>query len=231
MVLRGLIKIFKDLLFPKNCLSCGWEGDWVCHECFEKIGQKIILFCPRCYKENEEGRVCANCRSFSFLDGVLALGDYKDVIIAKAVQSLKYDYVEEITEFFGKLLPKEEKKISRIVYGSVFMPVPLHRKRFLERGFNQAELIARAWSRILLAPVETDILIRRRFTTPQVKLKAAERRQNLRGAFVVKKKPVVEKVILVDDVFTTGSTLQECARVLKESGVKEVWGMTVAREK
>lgn len=231
MVLRRLIKNFKDLLFPKNCLSCGREGEWVCYECFEKIRKKIILFCPRCYKENEEGRVCANCRSFSFLDGALALGDYKDVIMAKAVQSLKYDYVEEITEFFGKLLPKGEEKISRIVSGSVFIPVPLHRKRYLERGFNQAELIARVWSRILSVPVETDVLIRRRFTTPQVKLKAAERRQNLCGAFVIKKKSATEKVILVDDVFTTGSTLQECARVLEESGIKEVWGMTVAREK
>lgn len=230
------MRFLKDLLFPKYCLSCQKEGAWVCAECLEKIKKEIQpqFFCPRCYRDNQDGRACSGCRPFSFLDGAMSLSSYENEIIAKMVQLLKYQYIEEMAEVFGKLIenskfPPKADPASR----DIILPIPLHRRRYLERGFNQAELLARVWAKHLDLPVLSNALVRRRSTKKQVGLGGEERRRNLANAFVLKKSlsPSTQTVILVDDVFTTGSTLQECARVLKEGGVREVWGLTVAREK
>lgn len=239
------LRFFKDLIFPIFCLSCQKEGAWVCDDCLEALKKEIKpqFFCPYCYKDNEDGRTCQGCRPFSFLDGIMSVASYENEIISKLIQMLKYDYIEDATEVFGKLI---EDFVDRLIGSSqnchsrfrgddnvefAILPVPLHRRRYLERGFNQAALLARKWSGALGAPMATDVLIRQRPTQTQVGLGREDRQHNLVGAFCLKKSLAGQSVLLIDDVFTTGSTLQECARVLKEGGVKEVWGMTVAREK
>lgn len=244
----------KDILFPRYCLSCQIEGRWLCPSCLEQVKREIKpqFFCPHCYQDNQDGRTCLACRLFSFLDGAMSLSSYENEIIAKMVQLLKYDYVEEMAGVFGSLIdyfsgagtgvkgcplpefiPTEASGKKGIKGWSEFiiLPVPLHRRRYLERGFNQAELLARAWSKHLSLPILKNVLVRSRSTQTQVGLGRVERQKNLVGAFKLKQPLRNSQVILIDDVFTTGSTLQECARVLKEGGAGEVWGVTVAREK
>lgn len=272
--LSAILKTVKDLLFPVFCLSCQIEGHWLCSSCLEQLKKEIKpqFFCPHCYQDNQDGRTCLACRPFSFLDGAISSASYSQEIIAKMVQLLKYNYLEEMGEVFGELIKSFVDKMGKIslmrhsresgnqekfellldpcfrgddtglgttdydskfiIHNSEFviLPVPLHRRRYLERGFNQAEIIARAWSKHLSLPMLKNVLVRSRPTLTQVGLGRAERQKNLVGAFKLKQPIESPGVILIDDVFTTGSTLQECARVLKEGGAKEVWGVTIARE-
>lgn len=247
--MRGIIEsginLLKDLIFPVFCLSCQKEGYWLCPECLPKIKIEPQFFCPHCYQDNEDGRACLPCRPFSFLDGAVAVFSYENELVAKMIQLLKYQYIEEMAEVFGKLIEDFSKAGAGLKGCSllkkegikgwlefVILPVPLHRRRYLERGFNQAELLAQVWARHFGRPVLKNILVRHRFTKTQVGLSGEERRQNITGVFAIKSSlpAEAEKIVLVDDVFTTGSTLQECARVLKEAGAREVWGVTIARE-
>ncbi len=231
--LKKIISLFQDLIFPRFCVSCKREGEWLCQGCFDKFKITPQFFCPVCYRDNENGQVCHGCQERSFLDGVASLSLYNDETTAQLIKMLKYEYVEEVGEIFAKLLKKslEINKFKDFFNQKDFLiPIPLHRDRYLERGFNQAEVIGGKWSEIVGASFVKDFLIRQRKTDPQAKLNGTARRQNLQGAFAVKNLPLPGKIILIDDVFTTGSTMQECAKVLKEAGVGEIWGLTVARE-
>lgn len=227
----------KNLVFPVFCLSCRKEGEWMCEDCLKKLDCRPQFFCSICYRDNSSGRTCENCRSRSYLDGIFSLSDYEKEITAKMIQLLKYEYVEEMAEIFDRMIRSAFKGFNSIPEsffgaGSCIVPVPLHRNRYLDRGFNQAELIARSLAQILNLPLRKDILSRQRFTKTQVGLGRAERQENLIGAFSARGDlSGIKRAVVVDDVFTTGSTLQECARTLKEAGMKEVWGMTAARER
>ncbi len=113
----------------------------------------------------------------------------------------------------------------------VLFPVPLHRRRLWERGFNQAVLLARPLAKIWGIPLVVNNLRRTRWTEPQVSLTAAERKDNVRGAFTLDNPAAVrgKKVLLLDDVYTTGSTVIECSKVLRRAGVEEVYVITMAR--
>lgn len=114
----------------------------------------------------------------------------------------------------------------------ILIPIPLAKKRQKERGFNQSEEIGKELSKFLKIPLVNNALIKVRETLPQVELSGKEREENIKGAFWCRDENMVKNktIFLVDDVFTTGSTMEEAARVLKEAGAKKVWGITVARE-
>ena len=121
--------------------------------------------------------------------------------------------------------------------GFLLVPVPLHKKKLKQRGFNQAEEIAKKLSEALKISLVADLLIKVKETLPQVGLPMEERKENLKGVFAIKNfTPTpnfgvgASKILLVDDVYTTGSTMEECAEVLKKAGAKEVWGVVAARE-
>ena len=119
-----------------------------------------------------------------------------------------------------------------IQYTEAFLvPIPLSRKKLKERGFNQAQEIAKELSLSLKIPLLSDVLLKIKETSAQVELQGKDRQENIKGVFVCQKPDLIKskKIILIDDVFTTGATMEECARVLKTAGAKEVWGVTVAR--
>ncbi|MEK9183057.1 MAG: ComF family protein [Patescibacteria group bacterium] len=215
---KKILAISRDLLFPVFCISCHAESEWLCAPCLEKLQSKIKpqFFCH------------------PYLGKVIALADYKNEIIARLIHLLKYEYVEEVGEIFDKLIAEFVRQNGKIILDSrpdAIIPIPLHKKRYLERGFNQADLLADSWGRHLNTSVLKKVLVRSRQTKTQVGLSGVERRRNLQGAFALRQLLAgVERVILVDDVFTTGSTLEEAARVLRANGVKEVWGAILARE-
>ena len=242
---KKILAISRDLLFPVFCISCRTEGEWLCQPCLEKLQLEIK---PQVFQH-------------PYLSKVIALADYKNETVARLIHLLKYEYVEEIGEIFEKLIEEFIRQNAEIILNgrpsaiipiplhkliekfvaqnvnffdgraSAIIPIPLHKKRYLERGFNQAEILAESWGRHLGVPILKNVLIRSRQTKTQVGLNGIERRSNLRGAFTLRQPLVnIDRVILVDDVFTTGSTMEEAARVLRSNGIKEVWGEVIARE-
>lgn len=238
-MLRGKLKFFikkiRDLIFPVFCLSCEKEGKIICFDCLKKIKSEPQFFCPECYQNNLEGKTCLGCRVNSFLDGAMAMNVYKDKISRSALVEYKYNFNQETLVIFKQLIDDWLRKNPNIVREFIeqkinIVPVPLHSNRLWERGFNQAEQLAEILARRINCPLQTNWLIRFKKTNRQVGLGRKERQRNLCGVFKVEKNLSGETIILIDDVFTTGTTLQECAKVLKQSGAKKVLALTILRE-
>jgi ComF family protein len=205
---RTLSEKVRDLLFPKFCVDCKKEGDWLCENC-----RPVKAFF-------QEGQAIAN------LDGVTNLFTYGENSVSKLIQMFKYNYLLEIADIFEKIISNTEFK--NIWQDFVIIPVPLHARRERERGFNQAEVLAKLFAKKLGLNINKN-LDRVIYTAQQAKLSQEDRPLNLKDAFIFSDKVLPEKVLLVDDVYTTGATMQECAKVLKDKGVKIVWGLVLAR--
>jgi len=226
-----LLQNIKDIFFPIGCVECGMEGEWWCVNCRKKLNYNIIGSCPVC-GQTTDGTVCFNCRDKSDLDGAIALFEYSENLpVGKLIKLYKYSFVRDIDSLWSDLI-KQRANNFKFRFdnsnGAVIVPVPLHARRERERGFNQAENIAKILSEVLALPMENNFLKRIKYTSQQARLARVERFANLQDAFVFTG-VAPRQVILVDDVFTTGATMQSCARVLKNAGVKNVWGFTLAR--
>lgn len=228
---RGCIYL-KDAIFPAFCLSCEKEGSVVCAECLSRVDVSGIYACPVCHTFTGNGKCCSACQSNSFLDQHIALYAYDETQLGgRMIHAFKYSYIEEIVDSFAILVEKYWGPAGGVLFSCDYIvPVPLHRRRYAERGFNQAKLISHAVSRVCGIPV-ADMLKRSRYTHQQARLSKQERAENVKDAFCEDIQNTLggKAVVLVDDVFTTGSTLQECARVLKDAGAREVIGFTIAR--
>lgn len=215
-------------IFPDRCVACSTEGALFCADCLGRIEYVTVQKCPICKRSSENGRTCPSCQNTSSLSFLLLGTKYSHrSIVALFIQTLKYkgmkrtiQYLpEELLEIFKRELPRR----------SVFLvPVPLHKKRLAERGFNQAEVLAKKIGERAHMPV-CNVLRRDTHTSPQAKLAKAERLTNVRGAFSIAASLPTGIPVLVDDVATTLSTLQECATVLKEAGYEEVGAIAIAR--
>lgn len=229
-----MLRLLLDALFPLFCLGCRKEGMWLCGECTTRMVKARNFFCIGCKAPAKWGKTCGACRRSHALDGLLSLGHYRERVLREAVQAVKYHGARELARTIAALLHAEtlapwmrERGAKSAVWHVV--PVPLHRFRERRRGFNQAALIAEAISRQSGAIYHAAMLRRRIPTFTQANIKnPKERTQNVADAFVLRTIPP-PRVLLVDDVATTGSTLEACARALKQAGAMEVWGITVAR--
>jgi len=207
---QNILELVKNLLFPKFCAGCEQEGSWLCEDCFPEINT------PKTEK------------TVASLDGITALFDYGENTISKLIKMFKYNYLLEIADIFEKIVTNT--KFNNTWQDFAVIPVPLHARRERERGFNQAEILGRLFAEKFSLSINKN-LRRVIYTAQQVKLSGEERRKNLKDAFGWSDGKVApEKVLLVDDVFTTGATMQECAKVLKNNGVKVVWGIVLARD-
>jgi ComF family protein len=232
-----------DILFPITCLSCGKTGEWICEKCLVKIPLKIDQVCPFCERKiTPGGRICFECHKHSPLDGLLVSTSYKNEIVSASVHNYKYRFVEDLHVPLGKILIRAFLN-SDLSIPDLIIPIPLHSRRLRYRGFNQAKLLADYLSANLTPglsiPVANNLIIRSRYTSPQMKIKDYQKRKkNLEGAFEVAKNCVRnlyqtlenKRVLLVDDIATTGATLFECAKVLKNAGAKEVLALVIARQ-
>jgi ComF family protein len=195
--------------------------------------------CAVCQKGSIDGLTHPKCRTKYEIDGILFSVAYKGVV-KKMIYQFKYQpFLSDLKGIMGRLM--HEGMIQQEVFEqflqskrAIIIPVPLHSSRLKKRGYNQAELLARELSQKAETPYVVNVLKRVRQTAPQFELKREERQKNIKGAFVIddkyKKKLLGKWVILVDDITTTRSTLRECARVLKKSGVERVIGITFAHE-
>ncbi len=237
--------LFLDLIFPVECLGCGREGIWLCAPCFQKLKFRRLQYCLSCKKENHFGEFCPECRKEYHLDGCLIAGSYdQDEFLSSLVKSFKYKFIRdlgpELGRFLRLFLKDTESKASMFGWGVkrnlffggrefLVVPIPLHRRRLRWRGFNQAEILARE---AFGERVEQGAgkLVRAKYTRPQVKLSESERAVNIKNCFVWEGENLAGRnIVLIDDVVTTGATLNEAARVLKENGAGKVWGLVVAK--
>lgn len=229
MFLGRVINLFKSCLFPIFCLGCNQEGVWLCNNCYQKLDPAGVFCCPYCHSQNNTGICCPDCLKKSSLDQVISVLEYQEnKLSSKVIENYKYNFIEDLSKIFEDLI-NEWLSLNKITCSeSIIVPVPLHAKRLAERGFNQAEVLAGILSKSTGLNVEK-LLRRNRYTKQQAKLNKIERQANVQAAFDLTSNFIPRKVILVDDVFTTGSTMQECAKILKQAGVKEVIGFTLAR--
>lgn len=218
---------FLDLLFPPRCIGCGRLGERLCAACLASVERIRPPVCPRCGRPTRVAKLCSVCRMYPLaVDGIRSVA-YFEGPLREAVHAFKYQGARTLVQPLAGLMVAYQQ-VHRLP-AEVLVPVPLHPQRETERGYNQATLLARAMGEALALPVVTNVLTRVRATPPQVGLNAAERRANVRAAFTATAAAAGRQVLLIDDVCTTGATLDACAVALKARGATSVWGLTVAR--
>lgn len=223
-----------DWIWPKFCVGCGCRSCYLCANCLLLLGQKDLI-CPICWKLSLGGQTHPLCFRPWGLDGLWSFGAYQGAL-KKLIQKLKFRWVKGIAiELVDQLiiywvwyLPLLIEQIKLDPGSWVIVPVPLHPKRLSQRGFNQSALIGQLLSSRLGLSYR-ELLIKIKDTQSQVEFNAQKRRNNPKGAFTARNLIMPANVILIDDVWTTGSTLKECCKVLKQAGVKKVWALTIAR--
>jgi len=235
----GFLQGVKDLCFPVQCLVCGMymagkKPPLFCEFCAEKIALIREPLCRLCgkpfFKAAGAGHLCGACLSARWhFAGARSLIVY-DETVAGVIQRFKYNGDTTGLSSFAAL-QKELAYLQDSFAPDLIVPVPLHWQRLRQRGFNQALLLARVFFPGDKEKISVNALERFQKTLPQAGLSGVERRRNIKASFRVQKKPLVvgRKILLVDDVFTTGTTVNECARVLVFAGASEVRVLTLAR--
>lgn len=207
-----------DLIFPRKCLACRAEGGYVCEQCWSLVKLRRFQQCPVCRRRSDRGFSCCD----GDISRLVVTAEYRrGDILSRLIVQFKYKFALELAEKLGALL----KIFAGEFEGFLIVPVPLDKRKMRQRGFNQAEILAS-----YLGPV-FDCLEREYKPVHQAGADRAARLGNLAGLFGMRVGFSVlgRKVLLVDDVATTGTTLSECARVLREAGASTVAAIVLAR--
>ena len=232
-----------DLLYPPHCAACGCRilgGDrgslscveMLCLECLKEVSFPPDHCCPVCSHPLEGMLMCSNCEGRRWHLSVIVAACRYEGLVRELIQRFKYGRDQSLVRPLGHLLTRglDDPRLRGKAFDAV-VPVPLHPLREREREFNQSELLARFLGKQLGIPV-VNLLRRSRRTAPQAGFDRDDRMRNLEGAFALrkgKKLPPDALLLLVDDVSTTGATLDACAAVLMEEGASEVCGIVLAR--
>lgn len=222
-----------NLFFPPRCVACQQAGSWFCPSCaqqVEAVGDTICLQCGRPMPRLQKR--CDAC----WAENTPALSMMRIAAIhasplREAIHALKYERRSELATALARYLVVVTVESSwRLTYLNVdgVIPVPLHRQRYQQRGYNQAALLAESFCDTLALPLRDTWLSRERSTQSQVGLSAIERQQNVSQAFVAASDVRDKRLLLIDDVYTTGATLQACARALQDAGATAVYGLALA---
>lgn len=224
-----------DWIYPKICFGCGREGKYICETCEQKLVRPPTI-CPMCCKPSIGGWVHPRCKAKYGIDRLIVGLPYRGTV-QQALKKVKYGsawgVVQNLVEVWTKTLGDRYQIPGDVVITSV----PMYARKQRERGFNQAEIVAKLLAKSLSGDSRKvefgQLLERRRATRPMFGLSKKERKANVRGAFratnQLTNELTNERTVLVDDVWTTGATCRECTRVLKYRGAGEVWVVTLAR--
>ena len=224
-IIQKILPKILNLFWPKHCLNCGKEGKYLCDNCFGLID--ISREPP--------------CLGFKHLEKLYFATTYDEKLVQAVIRIYKYQYAKELSETLSNLIIAHFKLMDKFPLlppsttdNFLLCAVPLHKSKLKQRGFNQAEEIAKHLSKFLDISFLPNILIKTKKTSPQMSLNKKQRLKNVSDCFEInpEKKNQInnKKILLVDDVFTTGATMEECAKVLKQNHAQSVWGVVVARD-
>ena len=235
-LLRNIIDSAVGLLFPKQCMSCGKvllkiEKDFgFCQDCVKDVKLTGGNVCMHCGKpiDNKVSELCLQCKDkkhyFEQNKGVLLY----DGPVKKSMYQFKYSNKRCFGKSYANLAVKKYGKWIADKNIEAIVPVPMYKRKMKRRGYNQAEVFAKELGRLIGIPVANNIILREKETVAMKQLKGAKRKKNLLNAFIVTENIVqFRKVLVVDDIYTTGTTINEVARVLKSGGIAEVYGLCV----
>ncbi|MBN9392915.1 MAG: ComF family protein [Chloroflexi bacterium] len=223
-----------EFFYPTHCLVCRKAGAVVHPACATALPYVTEPFCHTCSEplreKRCEGSLCHLPPKFRALDGIRSVFWHREAG-QEAVLRLKYRGVRSLSEWAGREVAAALTRFGLEGYFDMVFPVPLHPMRQRKRGYNQAALVAEPFARLSGLPYQPAWLTRERYTHSQLEVEGRQRSANVRNAFGWQGPEIKGlKILLFDDVCTSGSTMNECARVLKVNGAAEVWGFTLTRE-
>ncbi|MBU2539786.1 hypothetical protein KJ786_01330 [Patescibacteria group bacterium] len=232
-----------DILFPAFCLGCGLEGTYLCDDCkaILEISEHQYCLCEKSALRiplSEKKGKCQRCQNKK-LSGIFFALSYKEKhLTRKLIHFFKYGpyYLKDLAKSLSlliidhiSLLGKNQKALFE---NSILIPVPMEKKKLKKRGYNQSKELAKELAKKIEVPLVLNNLIKIKITLSQMELPEKKRKENLKDAFSCQNPEQIKnkKIFLIDDVYTTGSTMEECSKILRHAGAKEVWGIVVARD-
>lgn len=244
-MLKKIIDLLLGFVFVNKCLLCEkLSNDFVCLDCFKKIKFKEQS-CIKCGQKNITGEFCEKCKKYFSFNGIMVAGDFKDKNLAKLIKKFKYSFIKDLGYKLGLFLFYffRENFIKNPIMlnnnnkftpeNSLLIPVPLSKKRLNWRGYNQSQILAEVFSKHSKIPLFEGVK-RIKHKKAQAKLSLSERKNNLKNCFSVlnEKKALLQIenkiIIIIDDVSTSGTTLQEVSLEVKKYKPKEIWGLVLA---
>ena len=240
MNLAGILNDLSEIIFPPQCLGCAeilhpFNGQIFCPDCLEQIhfiSGSICNICGTTFPDSpSQNHLCGDCQETKpYFSCARAIFSYDDAIL-NAIYQFKYKSNISVGEILADFMGGFSFPDIDFADYSFIIPVPLHIKRLRERGFNQSLILARAIGEKHQISVDFSLLKRHKFTLTQTGSNKKERKQNIKGAFEVtdKKKIAGKSIILIDDVYTTGATVNECAKTLLKAGAQKISVLTLAR--
>lgn len=238
--IKEIASSFLDLIYPPVCAGCGneWRGDEtpICRECLHEIRFFSPPICPRCGAPGQqpictETKRCRRCPEGTlFFDRARSVFSYKDPRVKNLIQALKFDRQTRLAAPLSRLLSRGYDLFYSGEPFDAIVPVPLHKSRLREREFNQAALLCQTLQTKTGVPIREDLVFRVRRTPPQYTLDPQKRRKNLARAFVAADETRVQglRILLVDDVMTTGATINAVSAALRSSGSRSICALTLA---
>lgn len=226
-----------DLIFPKYCVNCKKYGDYLCSNCFSRLSWDTKNVCTACGNPSYDGLTHPKCKTKISAEGSFT-GVVFNQVTKKLIYQFKYKpYLTNLASFMADLMYEkliQDELFSRILNSKpILVPIPITKNRERKRGYNQSKILAKSLGKKFDLQV-SDYLLRIKETRSQVGLNKKERNENMKDSFGINKKYSANlknrRVILVDDVLTSGSTFSEAAKALKRSGVREVWALAFAKE-
>ncbi len=216
--MKEIINYILELIYPTTCGICGKIcKDALCKKCELRL-KKYEINCIKKTKKN-------------YYNESLHIFKYEGIIRQKILE-YKFQNKSYLYNTFVKILLKNEKVCNFLKSYDIILPVPIHKKRMLNRGYNQTELIAKIIAKNTHLKLETTVLVKKKNVISQTKLKKMQRKENVKNAFIIQneKKIKNKKVLIFDDIYTTGSTVNECAKVLKKAGTNKIGVLTIAKD-
>jgi len=220
MWINKLKSFLLDTIYPLKCLGCKKLGILICPQC----SQKLTFLADRPIYQQAK-----------YLKKIIIALDYKNPLVKRTIKTFKYSpYIEPLKKILGIVLTRAVQKFPNdISYlrenNFVLIPIPLSRLKLAQRGFNQSELISNELSQKLLLKHQPQLLKKIKNTKSQTNLNPKQREKNVYGVFSVKNNNCPPNIILIDDIYTTGATLQESAKTLRRAGAKEIWAFVLAK--
>jgi len=231
-MLNNYIKALGTVFFPHLCFHCETKirDGVLCGECLDKIEYIKPPFCIKCARALKSLiSICVACRKKqTFYERLISIASYK-APLSNLIHLFKYKHCTFLKDFFAQLINECLKERGIESSFDHITAVPSHRQRLRERGYNQAYLLAKELANFLEIPLKDDIIICKKSKAPQVTLAKEMRRDNVRGIFQAQGNIRGKRILLVDDIFTTGATVNECSKALKENNARSITVLTLAK--